>query len=54
MAYNVPAVGDGFVARISKPLGLQGCKTVGEAGRGSEHSDRPSPAEPRAASAAKR
>jgi len=30
MAFNVPAVCDGFVARISKPLGLQGYKTVAE------------------------
>jgi hypothetical protein len=27
---NVLAVCDGFVARISKPLGLQGYKTVAE------------------------
>jgi len=49
MAHNVPVVCDGFVARISKPLGLQGYKTVGGAWRGSERSDRPSHAEPWAA-----
>ena len=30
LAHNVPAVCDGFVARISKPIGLQGYKTVAE------------------------
>jgi dolichol kinase len=34
MALNVLAVCDGFAARIGKPLGLQGCKTVAEFWRG--------------------
>jgi hypothetical protein len=33
MAHNIPAVYNGFLARISKPLGLQGYKTVGEGWR---------------------
>jgi hypothetical protein len=49
MAYNVPAVYDVLVARISKrkgdksiltpPLRLQGVQNVGEVSRGNERSD---------------
>ena len=46
ITHNVPAVCDGFVARISKPLGLQGYKTVGDGWRGNVLSTWPSQPNP--------